>query len=170
MRNAYTSAHELLWVTDFPLFTYNDEEQHIESEHHPFTSPNFDDLHLLTTEPLKVRSSSYDLVLNGYETASGSQRIHDSNLQDLIFQLLGYSEEDKNRKFGFFVDALRYGTPPHIGIALGLDRLMMILCNTESIRDVVAFPKTAKAQDLMTEAPSQVSQKQLGELKIRVLC
>lgn len=169
-RNLIKENHfEPLWVTDFPLFTYNDEEGRMESEHHPFTSPNFADMHLLESEPLKMRSSSYDLVLNGYEMASGSQRIHDSHLQDKIFKLLGLSEIDRNAKFGFFIDALRYGTPPHIGVGLGFDRLMMILCETESLRDVVAFPKSQKAQDLMTKAPSRVEQGQLDELKLKVI-
>jgi aspartyl-tRNA synthetase len=157
-----------LWVTDFPLFSYNDEEKRMESEHHPFTSPNFDDIDLLEREPLRVRSSSYDLVLNGYEMASGSQRIHDGHLQEKIFALLGLTPEERAQKFGFFIDALKFGTPPHIGIALGFDRVMMILCDTDSIRDVVAFPKTQKAQDLMTHAPSPVSEAQLKELKIRI--
>ncbi|MDB6081231.1 MAG: Aspartyl-tRNA synthetase, partial [Chlamydiia bacterium] len=160
--------YELLWVTDFPLFSFNEEEGRMESEHHPFTSPHLEDLDLFDTEPLKMRSSSYDLVLNGYEIASGSQRIHDGKLQDKIFELLGLSPEERASKFGFFIDALKYGTPPHIGTALGFDRMMMILCETESIRDVVAFPKTSKAQDLMTRAPSQVSDMQLNELKILV--
>ncbi len=158
--------YKFLWVTDFPLFTYNEEEGRLESEHHPFTSPNFEDIELIEKEPLKARSSSYDLVLNGYEIASGSQRIHDSSLQDTIFRVLGLSEEERNERFGFFIEALQYGTPPHIGIALGLDRLVMILVETDSIRDVIAFPKTQKASCLMTGAPSGVSPAQLKELKI----
>ncbi len=166
----YIQAHHFapLWVTDFPLFAYNEEESRLESEHHPFTCPHLEDLHLLDTAPLKARSSSYDLVLNGYEIASGSQRIHDSALQEKIFLTLGISPEERVNRFGFFIEALRYGTPPHLGIALGFDRLMMILAGTESIRDIVAFPKTQKAQDLMTKAPSQVSEQQLKELKIKI--
>lgn len=160
--------YEPLWVTDFPLFAYNEDEQRIESEHHPFTSPHLEDLHLMETDPLKARSSSYDLVLNGYEVASGSQRIHDNKLQEKIFTMLGMTPEERSSKFGFFIDALKYGTPPHIGIALGLDRLIMILSGTESIRDVVAFPKTHKAQDLMTRAPSHVNEMQLKELKLKL--
>lgn len=168
-RNLIKKNHyELLWVTDFPLFAYNDEEHRIESEHHPFTSPNFEDLHLLDTEPLKARSSSYDLVVNGYELASGSQRIHDNKLQEKIFTVLGMSPEERGMKFGFFIDALKYGTPPHIGVALGFDRIMMLLCETDSIRDVVAFPKTAKTQDLMTRAPASVNDHQLKELKLTI--
>jgi len=155
-----------LWVTDFPLFALNSESQRLESEHHPFTSPNFDDMHLIDTDPLKMRSSSYDLVLNGYEMASGSQRIHDSKLQEKIFQILGLNHEERLAKFGFFIDALQYGTPPHLGIALGFDRLLMVMTGADSIRDVIAFPKTQRAQDLMTQAPSVVSDEQLKELKL----
>ncbi len=162
-----SNDYKFLWVTDFPLFTFNEEENRLESEHHPFTSPNFDDIHLIETEPLKARSSSYDLVLNGYEIASGSQRIHDSALQDTIFRILGLSEEERKTRFGFFIEALQFGTPPHIGIALGFDRMVMILVETEGIRDVIAFPKTQKASCLMTGAPSGVSDGQLKELKIK---
>lgn len=160
--------YEFLWVTDFPLFTWNADEKRIESEHHPFTSPNFEDIHLMDTEPLKVRSSSYDLVLNGYEVASGSQRIHNSDLQQKIFETLKLSPEELQSRFGFFIDALRYGTPPHLGVALGFDRLMMILTQTENIRDVIAFPKTQKASDLMMQSPSLVSKQQLDELGLAV--
>lgn len=155
-----------LWVTDFPLFTYNEEEGRLESEHHPFTSPHLEDIACMETDPLTVRSSSYDLVMNGYEMASGSQRIHDGELQDAIFRILGLGEHERTERFGFFIEALKYGTPPHIGIALGLDRICMILARTENIRDVVAFPKTQKASCLMTGAPSEVSEDQLEELKI----
>lgn len=157
----------VLWVTDFPLFAWNEEENRLESEHHPFTSPNFLDIDLIETAPLKVRSSSYDLVLNGYEIASGSQRIHDSELQDKIFSVLGLDEEERKEKFGFFVEALRYGTPPHLGVALGFDRIIMIMNGTENIRDVIAFPKNQKAVDLMMAAPSHVTEQQLNELAIK---
>lgn len=160
--------YEFLWVTDFPLFSWNDEEKRLDSEHHPFTSPNPQDLHLFETEPLKVRSSGYDLVLNGYEVAGGSQRIHNSDLQQKIFEKLRLTPEELQTKFGFFLEALSYGTPPHLGIALGLDRLMMILTDTDNIRDVIAFPKTQKAGDLMMDCPSTVSPIQLNELKIKV--
>jgi aspartyl-tRNA synthetase len=164
-RNLIKKGHyELLWVTDFPLFQYNDEMARLESEHHPFTSPLFEDLELIESEPLKARAAGYDLVVNGYETASGSQRIHDPKLQDKIFKILGLSEEERVAKFGFFLDALKFGTPPHIGVGIGFDRIMMLLCETDSIRDVVAFPKTQSAQDLMTKAPSRVSDEQLKEL------
>ena len=160
--------YEFLWVTDFPLFSWNEEEKRLDSEHHPFTSPNLEDLHLLETDPLKMRSSGYDIVLNGYEIGGGSQRIHNSELQQKIFECLKLTPEDLKAKFGFFLDALSYGTPPHLGIALGLDRLIMILTQTENIRDVIAFPKTQKASDLMLQAPSIVAKEQLKELEIRV--
>lgn len=161
-------SYELLWVTDFPLFAWNDEEKRMESEHHPFTSPHLEDLHIIESDPLKARSSSYDLVLNGYEILSGSQRIHDGNLQGKIFTILGMSPEERKQKFGFFIEALQYGTPPHLGAALGFDRIIMILANAEGIRDVIAFPKTQKASDLMTKAPSNVNEGQLKELKIAI--
>lgn len=160
--------YEFLWVTDFPLFSWNDEEHRLDSEHHPFTSPNPKDIGLLDTDPLKARSSGYDLVLNGYEIGGGSQRIHNSDLQQKIFEKLNLKPEELQAKFGFFLEALSYGTPPHLGLALGLDRLMMILCDTDNIRDVIAFPKTQKASDLMMDCPSHVSQKQLKELKIYI--
>lgn len=162
------NRYEFLWVTDFPLFSWNAEERRLESEHHPFTSPNLEDLHLIDTEPLKMRSSGYDIVLNGYEIGGGSQRIHNSELQQKIFECLKLTPEELETKFGFFLDALNYGTPPHLGIALGLDRLIMILTQTENIRDVIAFPKTQKASDLMLQAPSTVANEQLKELEIRV--
>lgn len=161
-------SYELLWVTDFPLFAWNDQEKCMESEHHPFTSPHLDDLNIIESDPLKARSSSYDLVLNGYEILSGSQRIHDGNLQDKIFAILGMGEEERKQKFGFFIEALRYGTPPHLGAALGFDRIVMILAQAEGIRDVIAFPKTQKASDLMTKAPSLVNAVQLKDLKISI--
>ncbi|HEV8050861.1 MAG TPA: aspartate--tRNA ligase [Parachlamydiaceae bacterium] len=158
--------YAFLWVTDFPLFSWNEEEKRLDSEHHPFTSPNPLDLHLMDTEPLKIRSSGYDIVLNGYELGGGSQRIHNSDLQQKIFEKLNLQPEELQAKFGFFLEALSYGTPPHLGIALGLDRLMMILTGTDNIRDVIAFPKTQKASDLMLECPAGVSKQQLKELKI----
>lgn len=160
-------ALNFLWVTDFPLLRWNPEEGRLESEHHPFTSPHFDDIALLGVEPLKVRALAYDLVLNGYEIGGGSQRIHNSQLQEKIFQTLKLSKEEIQGKFGFFVEALQYGTPPHLGIALGLDRIIMILGKTENIRDVIAFPKTQKGSDLMMQCPSTVSWKQLEELGIK---
>ncbi|MBS0653545.1 MAG: aspartate--tRNA ligase [Verrucomicrobia bacterium] len=161
------NALEFLWVTDFPLLRWNPDENRLESEHHPFTSPNFEDLGLLEKEPLKVRALAYDLVLNGYEIGGGSQRIHQSELQEKIFQALKLSPADIQEKFGFFVEALQYGTPPHLGFAFGLDRIVMILSKTENIRDVIAFPKTQKASDLMMQCPSKVHPKQLDELKLK---
>lgn len=162
------NRYEFLWVTDFPLFSWNEEENRLQSEHHPFTSPNLEDLHLLEKEPLKMRSSGYDIVLNGYEIGGGSQRIHNSELQQKIFERLQLNPEELKSKFGFFLEALSYGTPPHLGIALGLDRLVMLLTQTENIRDVIAFPKTQKASDLMMECPSRVANQQLKELGIVV--
>lgn len=160
--------YELAWITDFPLFAWDSTAQTYECEHHPFTSPHPEDLHLLDGDLLKVRSSSYDLVLNGFELGSGSQRIHSSELQEKIFKILKLSEETIKKRFGFFIEALQYGTPPHIGVALGLDRIVMLFTHAESIRDVIAFPKTQKAADLMIDAPSPVMREQLTELKIHV--
>jgi aspartyl-tRNA synthetase len=153
-----------LWVTDFPMFSWDAENKKIQSEHHPFTSCHFDDIHLLEKEPLKARAFAYDLVLNGCELASGSQRIHDSNVQKKVFELLELTEEEIQVKFGYFLEALKYGTPPHLGLALGLDRIVMLLSGTENLRDVMAFPKTQKASDLMMQTPSSVSKEQLKEL------
>lgn len=161
-----SSRVEPLWVVDFPLFAWNEEEKKIESEHNPFTSPHMEDVQLLDSDPLLVRSSSYDLVLNGYELASGARRIHDSQLQKKIFDILGLSPEVCRQQFGFFIEALSYGTPPHLGIALGFDRIIMILAGTENIRDVVAFPKNQKAYDLMSTSPSEVTGEQLHDLGI----
>jgi aspartyl-tRNA synthetase len=160
------NSYEFLWVTDFPLFSWNEDEKRLDSEHHPFTSPNPEDVHLMDKEPLRVRSSGYDIVLNGYEIGGGSQRIHNSELQQKIFEKLNLQPAELQAKFGFFLEALSYGTPPHLGIALGLDRLIMILTGTENIRDVIAFPKTQKASDLMLECPASVAKQQLKELKI----
>ncbi len=160
-------ALSFLWVTDFPLLKWNAEEGRLESEHHPFTSPNFEDIPLLDNEPLKMRALAYDLVLNGYEIGGGSQRIHSSELQEKIFRALKLTSEEIHEKFGFFVEALKYGTPPHLGIALGLDRIVMVLGKTENIRDVIAFPKTQRASDLMMQCPSHVAARQLDELKIK---
>jgi aspartyl-tRNA synthetase len=156
-----------LWVVDFPMFEWLPAERRYEFMHHPFTSPLESDASLLETDPGKARARAYDLVLNGSEVAGGSIRIHDQTLQRLIFKLLEISDEEAKLRFGFFLDALEYGTPPHGGIALGLDRLVAILCGEPSIRDVIAFPKTAQAVDLMAGAPSLVDPKQLKELRIR---
>jgi aspartyl-tRNA synthetase len=157
-----------LWVVDFPMFEWIEEDRRYEFMHHPFTAPLESDRHLLETDQGRARARAYDLVLNGSEIAGGSIRIHDQALQRLVFKLLGISDEEARTRFGFFVDALEYGTPPHGGIAIGLDRTVAILCGEPSIRDVIAFPKTAQAVDLMMGAPSPVDAKQLRELRLRV--
>ncbi len=157
-----------VWVTDFPLFAWNPDEDRWDSMHHPFTSPRPEDVHLLESDPGRVRARAYDLALNGSEIAGGSIRIHQADVQRRVFGLLGISDEQAKARFGFFLDALEYGTPPHGGIAFGLDRIVAILCKETSIREVIAFPKTAQATDLMAGAPSPVDDRQLRELKIRV--
>ena len=157
-----------LWVVDFPMFDWVEEENRYEFMHHPFTSPLESDAGMLETDPGRARARAYDLVLNGSEIAGGSIRIHDQSLQRLVFKLLKISDEEVRLRFGFFVDALEYGTPPHGGIALGLDRIVAILCGEPSIRDVIAFPKTAQAVDLMAGAPSPVDPRQLQELRLKV--
>ena len=159
---------EPLWVTDFPMFEYDTAEQRYVALHHPFTSPCMDELPKLDSEPLHVHTEAYDVVLNGFEIGGGSIRIHRSELQHKVFNLLGISKEAAQEKFGFLLDALEYGAPPHGGIALGLDRLVMLLGKAESIREVIPFPKTQKVQCLMTEAPSDVGQTQLKELGIKL--
>ncbi|PKP54789.1 Asp-tRNA(Asn)/Glu-tRNA(Gln) amidotransferase GatCAB subunit C, partial [Candidatus Atribacteria bacterium HGW-Atribacteria-1] len=152
-----------LWVTNFPLLEYNPEEKRYEAIHHPFTAPLDEDIKLLDTNPLKVRSKAYDLVLNGNEIGGGSIRIHNNDLQKIIFKLLGIDDKKAEQKFGFLLQALKYGAPPHGGIAFGLDRLVMLLAGASSIREVIAFPKTQKAACLLTDAPSEVDQKQLNK-------
>ncbi len=159
--------YKLLWVTGFPAFEYNEEEKRYDSVHHPFTSPRDEDIAILEQSPLKVRSKAYDLVLNGTEVGGGSIRIHNSEVQSKVFRLLNISDESARAKFGFLLDALQYGAPPHGGIAFGLDRLVMILTGSESIRDVIPFPKTQKGTCPLTDAPSEVDDKQLKELFIK---
>jgi len=157
----------LLWVTDFPLFDWDENEKRFKSNHHPFTSPPRKSLDLLEEDPLQVTSDSYDMVLNGVEIGGGSIRIHDPELQNRIFKILGLGQEEVEEKFGFLLEALRYGAPPHGGIAYGLDRLAMLMAGKESIREVIAFPKTQSGLDLMTGAPDIISQAQLRELRIK---
>jgi len=163
-----TKAYEFLWVTDFPLLEYHAEDGRWYAMHHPFTSPMDEDVEKLDTDPGAVRAKAYDLVLNGSEIGGGSIRIHDQALQARVFSRLGIADEEARKRFGFFLDALEYGTPPHGGIALGLDRIVAILCGETSIRDVIAFPKTANAVDLMTDAPSSVDTEQLDELHLKI--
>ncbi|HEY9302471.1 MAG TPA: amino acid--tRNA ligase-related protein, partial [Phormidium sp.] len=153
----------LLWVTDFPMFEWNADEKRLEALHHPFTAPHPDDINDLKT----ARAQAYDLVLNGTEIGGGSLRIYQREVQEKVFEAIGLSTEEAYNKFGFLLDAFEYGTPPHGGIAYGLDRLVMLLAGEESIRDVMAFPKTQQAACLLTNAPSGVDEKQLKELQVR---
>ena len=156
------------WLLDFPLFAWNEEEERWDAEHHPFCNPNPDDVGFFETDPGQIRANSYDLIINGYEAASGSVRIHDPAVQQKVFDLLGINPEQAEARFGFLLEALRYGAPPHAGVALGLDRWVMLFTGCDNIRDVIAFPKTQKASDLLTGAPAAVDDKQLRELNIKV--
>ena len=162
------NRYDILWVTDFPMFEYSEEEDRIVAVHHPFTAPKTEDIPLLFTEPLKMHAKAYDLVINGQEAGGGSIRIHSRELQKQVFTALGLSDEVIRRKFGFFVDAFNYGTPPHGGLALGLDRLVMLITKCDSIKEVIAFPKVQTASCLMSEAPSTVEDKQLEELYLTI--
>lgn len=172
LANKYNLINEenynFLWVTDFPMFEFSEEENRYVAAHHPFTSPRLEDVDKLLTDKENCYSRAYDLVLNGYELLSGSVRIHDSNIQEKVFEAINMTPKEAEEKFGFFLEAFKYGAPPHCGVGIGLERLIMILANTDNIRDVVAFPKTASASCLMTEAPNKVSSKQLLELGIEI--
>ena len=162
------SQFNFLWVVDFPLYEYDEETQRFYAMHHPFTSPKLEDIPLLDSEPEKVRAKAYDIVLNGVELGGGSIRIHDRNLQRKMFEVLGLTEEECQRKFGFLLEAFRYGTPPHGGLAYGLDRLVMLLTGENSIREVIAFPKNQSAQCMVSDAPSPAGEEQLEELGIKL--
>ena len=157
-----------VWITDFPMFEYNKEDKRYHSLQHPFTQPKSNDLEKLKSSPESIPSKQYDLIINGYEVAGGSVRIHNSDMQKVIFDILGIDRKEANERFGFFIDALKYGTPPHGGIAFGFDRLVMLLAGTNNIRDVIAFPKTTSAMSLMDGAPSPVSKTQMKELGIQI--
>lgn len=163
------NTFSFLWVTDFPLLEYNEEDGRYYAMHHPFTMPKVEDLPLLDTDPGAVKAAAYDIVLNGYELGGGSLRIYDQKLQEKMFEVLGFTEEKIRSSFGWFVDAFKYGTPPHGGLALGLDRVAMILTGSDSIRDVIAFPKNANARCPMCEAPDTVDEAQLEELHISIV-
>ncbi|WP_057911596.1 aspartate--tRNA ligase [Peribacillus muralis] len=162
------SKFNFLWVTDWPLFEYDEEEGRYYAAHHPFTMPFREDMDKLESDPANVRAQAYDLVLNGYELGGGSLRIFERDVQEKMFKVLGFTEEEANAQFGFLMDAFEYGTPPHGGIALGLDRMVMLLAGRTNLRDTIAFPKTASASDLLVDAPSSVSDKQLAELSLRL--
>jgi aspartyl-tRNA synthetase len=159
---------DFLWVTEFPLLEWNEGDQRFYAVNHPFTAPDPRDLELLDSAPQRARARGYDIVLNGFELGGGSIRIHDRAQQERCFELLGIAEGEARQRFGFLLEALRYGAPPHGGIALGLDRIVMLLAGASSLRDVIAFPKTTSATDLMTDAPSAVEPEQLADLGIAV--
>jgi aspartyl-tRNA synthetase len=159
---------KFLWVVDFPMFEWDPEDERWVAAHHPFTSVHDEDIDKLPADPARCRAKSYDIVLNGTELGSGSIRIHRRDVQSAVFSALGLSMEDAQKKFGFLLEALEFGAPPHGGIALGLDRLVMILAGEKSLREVIPFPKTAKGTDLMCDAPSEVPDRSLRELHIQV--
>ena len=159
--------HHYVWITDFPMFEGIDEDGNPIAAHHPFTMPNPDDIHLMKTDPLKVRARCYDLVLNGWELGSGSVRISDAAIQAQVFSSLGISDEEAESRFGFLMGAFKYGAPPHAGFAFGIDRLVAIFAGEENIREVIAYPKTQSGADLMTGAPKNISERQLRDLRIK---
>ena len=157
-----------LWVTEFPLLEWSEEENRYKAMHHPFTMPMDEDIQYLDSDPGRVRAKAYDIVLNGTELGGGSVRIHQSDIQEKMFEILGFEKEDAYTRFGFLLNAFKYGVPPHAGLAYGLDRLVMLMVGAESIREVMAFPKVKDASDLMSEAPNVVDDKQLEELGIKI--
>lgn len=163
------NQYNFVWITDWPLFEYDEERGRYIAAHHPFTSPKKEDVGLLVTDPTKAKANAYDIVLNGYELGGGSIRISNPELQEKMFKALGFSDEERDKQFGFLIEAFKYGAPPHGGIAYGLDRFVMLLAGTDNIRDVIAFPKTTSASDLMMKSPSTVSKEQLEELNIEII-
>jgi len=169
LRKELNKEFAFCWVVDFPLFKFNAEEKRWESEHHPFTSPRQEDLEILESSPEKIRSRSYDLVLNGMELGSGSIRIHNQGLQEKIFNIIGINKDEARNRFGFLLEAFQFGAPPHGGVAFGLDRLLSILSSEPSIREVIAFPKTSTGSCPLTDAPSEVDERQLKELGLNII-
>ena len=162
------NTYEFLWVTEFPLFEWSQEQNRYVAMHHPFTMPMEEDLHLLDTEPGKVRAKAYDIILNGNEIGGGSVRIHQDDIQEKMFEKLGFTKEQAYDRFGFLLNAFKYGVPPHAGLAYGFDRLIMLMAKEDSIRDVIAFPKIKDASCLMSDAPNVVDDIQLEELGIEI--
>lgn len=162
-------AYRFVWITEFPLFEYSEEDQRYYAKHHPFTAPMDEDIDLIGKDNAQVRSKAYDIVLNGYELGGGSIRIHDSDMQSMLLEQLGFTQQDVEARFGFLTNALRYGAPPHGGFAIGMDRLVMLLCGTDNIKDVIAFPKMQNARCLLSDAPSRVENLQLDELGITIV-
>ena len=163
-----SSEYRFVWITEFPLLEWSDEENRFKAMHHPFTMPMEEDLQYIDSDPGRVRAKAYDIVLNGTEIGGGSVRIHQDDIQEKMFEVLGFTKEKAYEQFGFLLTAFKYGVPPHAGLAYGLDRLVMLMAKQDSIRDVIAFPKVKDASDLMTEAPERVDPKQLEELGLEL--